>query len=51
LCATDPARAARRLVDDGFTARYDYAKEALSELPYDKWRLSCERPESARIGR
>ena len=38
LCATDPARAARRLVDDGFTARYDYAEQALSELPYDKWR-------------
>ena len=38
LCATDPARAARRLVDGGFTARYDYALQALSELPYDKWR-------------
>jgi NitT/TauT family transport system substrate-binding protein len=38
LCAADPARAARRLVDYGFTLRYDYAKQALSELPYDKWR-------------
>jgi len=38
LCATDPARAARRLVDNGFTARYDYAQQALSELPYDRWR-------------
>ena len=38
LCAADPARAARRLVDGGFTARYDYALQAVSELPYDKWR-------------
>jgi NitT/TauT family transport system substrate-binding protein len=38
LCATEPARAARMLVEGGFTARYDYAQQALSELPYDKWR-------------
>jgi NitT/TauT family transport system substrate-binding protein len=38
LCATDPARAARRLVDGGFTKRYDYALQNLSENPYDKWR-------------
>jgi NitT/TauT family transport system substrate-binding protein len=38
LCAADPARAAQRLVDGGFTPRYDYARQALSELPYDKWR-------------
>lgn len=38
LCAADPARAARQLVDDEFTSRYDYAQQALSELPYDKWR-------------
>lgn len=38
LCAADPARAARRLVDEGFTPRYDYAQQALSELPCDKWR-------------
>jgi NitT/TauT family transport system substrate-binding protein len=38
LCATDPARAAQRLVDGGFTPRYDYALQTLSELPYDKWR-------------
>jgi hypothetical protein len=29
---------ARRIVDGGFTSRYDYALEALTELPYDKWR-------------
>jgi NitT/TauT family transport system substrate-binding protein len=38
LCASEPARVAQRLVDGRFTARYDYAFEALSELPYDKWR-------------
>jgi NitT/TauT family transport system substrate-binding protein len=38
LCASEPARAARMLVDGGFTPRYDYALQALQELPYDKWR-------------
>jgi NitT/TauT family transport system substrate-binding protein len=38
LCGTEPARSARRLVDGGFTDRYDYAFETLSEVPYDKWR-------------
>jgi NitT/TauT family transport system substrate-binding protein len=37
LCATEPARAAQRLVDGGFTARYDYALQSLSGLPYNKW--------------
>jgi NitT/TauT family transport system substrate-binding protein len=38
LCATDPSRAAQRLVDGGFTRRYDYALQTLNEVPYDKWR-------------
>jgi NitT/TauT family transport system substrate-binding protein len=38
ICATDPARVAKLLVDGGFTDRYDYALQTLSELPYDKWR-------------
>ena len=38
LCASDPARAAQSLVDRGFTPRYDYALQSVSELPYDKWR-------------
>ena len=38
LCATEPARAARLLVDGGYTERYDYALQTLSELSYDKWR-------------
>jgi NitT/TauT family transport system substrate-binding protein len=38
LCATEPVRAARLLVDGGYTERYDYALQTLSELSYDKWR-------------
>jgi NitT/TauT family transport system substrate-binding protein len=38
ICASDPARAARQLVDSGVTPRYDYALQTLGELPYDKWR-------------
>jgi NitT/TauT family transport system substrate-binding protein len=38
LCATEPERAARRLVDGGFTPRYDYALQTLNENAYDKWR-------------
>jgi NitT/TauT family transport system substrate-binding protein len=38
LCASDPAGVARQLVDGGFTPRYDYALQTLSENSYDKWR-------------
>jgi NitT/TauT family transport system substrate-binding protein len=38
LCVTEPSRIAQRLVDGGFTARYDYALQALMEVPYAKWR-------------
>ena len=38
LCASDPSRAARQLVDGGFSQHYDYALQTLSELPYDRWR-------------
>ena len=38
FCASEPERAARRLVDGGFTARYDYALQTLRDVPYDKWR-------------
>ena len=38
LCVTEPARVARRVVDGGFTPRYDYALQTLNEVPYDKWR-------------
>ena len=38
LCATEPARVARRIVEGGFTPRYDFAWQTLNESPYDKWR-------------
>ena len=38
LCASAPEKAARLLVDGGFTARYDYALQAIAEVPYDLWR-------------
>ena len=37
VCAREPERVARFLVDKGYTKRYDYAVEALKEMPYDKW--------------
>ena len=38
FCAGEPERAARRLVDGGFTARYNYALQTMRDVPYDKWR-------------
>jgi NitT/TauT family transport system substrate-binding protein len=38
LCATEPTRVARQIVDGGFTPRYDYALQTFNEVPYDKWR-------------
>jgi NitT/TauT family transport system substrate-binding protein len=38
LCATEPERAGRRLVDGGFTERLDYARQTLNDVPYNNWR-------------
>jgi NitT/TauT family transport system substrate-binding protein len=38
LCAAQPQRAARRIVESGFTPRYDYALQTFNDVPYDKWR-------------
>jgi NitT/TauT family transport system substrate-binding protein len=38
LCASEPERVAQRMVDAGFTPRYDYALQALKEIPYTRWR-------------
>ncbi|HEV8436794.1 MAG TPA: ABC transporter substrate-binding protein [Methylomirabilota bacterium] len=38
ICAVEPDRAARHLVDKGFTPRFDYALKALSDIPYGRWR-------------
>jgi NitT/TauT family transport system substrate-binding protein len=38
LCVNAPEQAARLLVDGGYTPRYDYALQAINEVPYDQWR-------------
>ena len=38
LCVSEPASIARQVVERGFTDRYDFAVQALSEVPYDRWR-------------
>ena len=38
ICALEPERAARLLVDKGFTPHYDYALQTMKEIPYGKWR-------------
>jgi len=38
LCAQDPERAARGLVDRKYMSRYDLALQVLKELPYNRWR-------------
>ena len=38
LCVAEPERVAQRLVDRGFTPRYDYALQTLTDVPYGKWR-------------
>jgi hypothetical protein len=38
ICATEPERTAQRLVDLGFTERYDYALQTLTEISYASWR-------------
>jgi NitT/TauT family transport system substrate-binding protein len=38
LCALEPDRVARSLVEKGFTPRYDYALQAMKDVPYGKWR-------------
>jgi NitT/TauT family transport system substrate-binding protein len=37
LCAAEPARVARSMVDRRFTERYDYVLQMLNEVPYDRW--------------
>jgi NitT/TauT family transport system substrate-binding protein len=38
LCAGEPEMAARLIVEGGFTDRYDYALQTLTENPYGAWR-------------
>jgi NitT/TauT family transport system substrate-binding protein len=38
ICAVEPERAARLLVNKGSTKQYDYALQSLKEIPYARWR-------------
>jgi NitT/TauT family transport system substrate-binding protein len=38
LCAVEPERAARLIVDRGYATDYEYAAQTLKSLPYNKWR-------------
>ena len=38
LCASEPTRVARQIVDAGFTPSYDYTLQTLKEIPYARWR-------------
>jgi NitT/TauT family transport system substrate-binding protein len=38
ICALQPERAAKFMVEKGFTKNYDYALQAMKDIPYNKWR-------------
>ena len=38
ICALEPERVARLLVDRGYAARYDYALQTLKDIPYARRR-------------
>lgn len=38
LCAQEPERVARLVVDTGHASRYDYTVQTLKEVPYNAWR-------------
>jgi NitT/TauT family transport system substrate-binding protein len=38
ICAREPERVARFLVDEGYAEQYDYTLQALQEIPYNRWR-------------
>ena len=38
VCALQPERVARSMVERGFTKSYDYALQTMKDVPYGKWR-------------
>src|SRR5215813_10572690 len=38
VCAQEPERAARFVVQNGYAQRYDYTVQTLKEVPYNAWR-------------
>jgi NitT/TauT family transport system substrate-binding protein len=37
LCALEPTRAAQLVVERGYTPHYDYARQTIEEIPYNRW--------------
>ena len=38
MCAVEPERSAKLLMDKGITTQYEYALQMMKQLPYGKWR-------------
>ena len=38
LCVAEPERVARLMVDGGFSASYEYARQTMGDVPYARWR-------------
>jgi NitT/TauT family transport system substrate-binding protein len=38
VCTSEPERAARFLVDKGYTTSYDYARQTMQDVVYGRWR-------------
>jgi NitT/TauT family transport system substrate-binding protein len=38
ICAREPERAARFMVDKGYATNYDYSLEMMQQIPYNVWR-------------
>jgi len=38
ICSSNADRVARFLVEGGYTKRYDFARQALNDIPYGTWR-------------
>ena len=38
VCALEPDRAARSIVDRGFTKSCEYARQTMRDIPYNRWR-------------
>ena len=38
ICAVEPQRTAKFIVDKGYTKNYDYALQTIKEIPYGQWR-------------
>ena len=38
ICVSQPEQVAKRIVDAGYSSRYDYALQTLKAIPYTRWR-------------